>query len=516
MSRATADLLTQAHKNHWLEKREDPIHAKGKGLMETYWIRAYKKRRTPKKEKSYLEYNENSETSDSEGFSDSDLLLSSFTSSTSRLSDTMSENSLHEFSRGDGIALYDLPAYSSHHAEKELIEWHVKVLGQYLRKNLHQRNLQGGVTRSPLQGRNKDLIRASCPFDEISETIPMLNQLRTKTHTQTITDPSSVVLPSRVVDQLRDFVTTIAQSYRQNHFHNFARATHTAMFMHKFLQEIHKCGPSGREHDCISAVDSDPQVQFALMLAALIHDADHAGVPNDLLAKEKPDLAKIYKGRLLAEQHALEFSWELLTDKCFEGLHECLFTTRTEMLRFRQIMVNLVLATDQVDKELLGIRALRWEEGFSLHHDMVPGRERIRLKISVFIEILLQTADLSHTMQSWDIYLRWSKKQYLEVHDAYFTGRSVDDPEKTWYAREAFILDRQAIPLAEKLAMVTGWDGLVEKIRSNRQEWIASGKIHVKNFAAEAKVMRLSSKTTQMTFGNGSSNSLYRFTLQDN
>jgi hypothetical protein len=178
-------------------------------------------------------------------------------------------------------------------------------------------------------------------------------------------------------------------------------------------------------------------------------------------------------------------------------------------------MVNLVIATDQSDKELIGIRSLRWEEGFSSLPDVVPGKEKMRLKTSVLIEILLQAADLSHTMQPWDIYLRWSKKQYMEFHEAYFTGRSDVDPEKTWYARQAFVFDRQAIPLAQKLATVTGWDSLLDKIRSNRQEWISSGKVHVKNFAAEAKVMKLTRKHPHAAFGNGSSNSMYRFTLRD-
>lgn len=38
VSQATADLLIECGKAHWLTKREDKINAKGKGEMQTYWV----------------------------------------------------------------------------------------------------------------------------------------------------------------------------------------------------------------------------------------------------------------------------------------------------------------------------------------------------------------------------------------------------------------------------------------------------------------------------------------------
>ena len=37
-SQATADALAAWGYNHWITPREDKINAKGKGLMQTYWI----------------------------------------------------------------------------------------------------------------------------------------------------------------------------------------------------------------------------------------------------------------------------------------------------------------------------------------------------------------------------------------------------------------------------------------------------------------------------------------------
>jgi Adenylate and Guanylate cyclase catalytic domain len=38
VSETTAQLLCAANKHHWLIKREDPIDAKGKGTLQTYWL----------------------------------------------------------------------------------------------------------------------------------------------------------------------------------------------------------------------------------------------------------------------------------------------------------------------------------------------------------------------------------------------------------------------------------------------------------------------------------------------
>ncbi len=39
LSQATADLLIKAGKSSWIAKRSDEVQAKGKGLMQTYWLK---------------------------------------------------------------------------------------------------------------------------------------------------------------------------------------------------------------------------------------------------------------------------------------------------------------------------------------------------------------------------------------------------------------------------------------------------------------------------------------------
>lgn len=42
VSEATANLLIEGGKGHWVEPREDKITAKGKGEMQTYWVNVKK------------------------------------------------------------------------------------------------------------------------------------------------------------------------------------------------------------------------------------------------------------------------------------------------------------------------------------------------------------------------------------------------------------------------------------------------------------------------------------------
>ena len=48
LSKDTADLLIQAGKRSWLEKRKDQVETKGKGFITTYWLSTHEYDRVPK------------------------------------------------------------------------------------------------------------------------------------------------------------------------------------------------------------------------------------------------------------------------------------------------------------------------------------------------------------------------------------------------------------------------------------------------------------------------------------
>lgn len=59
-------------------------------------------------------------------------------------------------------------------------------------------------------------------------------------------------------------------------------------------------------HDHTYGISSDPLTRFAVYLSALVHDADHPGVPNAQLCKEQAPVAKAYDFQSVAEQNSVE------------------------------------------------------------------------------------------------------------------------------------------------------------------------------------------------------------------
>jgi 3'5'-cyclic nucleotide phosphodiesterase len=90
----------------------------------------------------------------------------------------------------------------------------------------------------------------------------------------------------------------------------------------------------------------------------------------------------------------------------FEDLRRVIYATAEEFSRFRQLIVNAVMATDIMDKELGSLRKSRWEKAFSerVCEGEVQDTENVNRKATIVIEHLIQASDVAHTMQHWEIY----------------------------------------------------------------------------------------------------------------
>ena len=129
--------------------------------------------------------------------------------------------------------------------------------------------------------------------------------------------------------------------------------------------------------------------QFAVVFSAVIHDADHPGVPNAQLVKENTRNALIYK-KSIAEQNSVDLVWDVLMTPDYVDLRACIYSNEDELRRFRQLVVNTVMATDIVDKELQALRKARWETAFSKTTvDSTPELDMNR-KATIVIEHLIQ------------------------------------------------------------------------------------------------------------------------------
>lgn len=229
------------------------------------------------------------------------------------------------------------------------------------------------------------------------------------------------------------------------------------------------------------------------------------GVPNTRLVEENATIATLYKGRSVAEQNSLALAWNLLMDDRFRQLRDALFSNQAELKRFRELVVNSVLATDISDKDLKSLRNDRWTKAFqkSTPEEASPsaGRDNARdvknRKATIVIEHLIQASDISHTMQHWHVYRKWNERLFEEMYRAYREGRSTASPGDFWAKGEIGFFDFYIIPLAKKLkecgVFGVSSDEYLNYAIANRREWEMKGesvvaemmeKFNKKDFAA--------------------------------
>jgi hypothetical protein len=249
-------------------------------------------------------------------------------------------------------------------------------------------------------------------------------------------------------------------------------------------------------HKFTHGITSDPVTQFAVVFSALIHDVDHAGLSNAQLVKEKSSLADLYNNKSVAEQNSVDIAWELLMEPKYNDLRACIYTNQSELDRFRQLIVNAVMATDIMDKDLGSLRKKRWEKAFT--KDERPGEafafpqsetENGNRKATIVIEHLIQASDVAHTMQHWQVYVKWNERLFHELYAAHKAGRADKDPSESWYQGELGFFDFYIIPLAKKLKECNVFgvssDEYLNYAQANRQEWEVKGRDMLKGYMSK-------------------------------
>jgi hypothetical protein len=238
-------------------------------------------------------------------------------------------------------------------------------------------------------------------------------------------------------------------------------------------------------HDSTYGIASDPLIQFTAILAAIIHDVDHPGVPNSTLVAERSHLAAVYQDKSVAEQNSIVLAWDLLMESDYEVLRRVIYTTKAEFLRFRQLLVNSVMATDIMDKDLASFRKARWNKAFAEEERQQTQVDSDR-KATIVLEHLIQASDVSHTMQHWAVFRKWNERLFHEMYRAYKQGRADKDPSENWYKGEIGFFDFYIIPLAKKLESCgvfgVSSDEYLAYATKNRDEWELAGMDIIKGY----------------------------------
>ena len=244
-------------------------------------------------------------------------------------------------------------------------------------------------------------------------------------------------------------------------------------------------------HDHTYGITSDPLTHFACIFAALIHDVDHHGVPNMQLVQEQDPVAVLYDYSSVLEQNSVVVAWNLIMESRFKELRNTLCASCNEAKRFRQLVVNAVMATDIVAPDLKAIRNIRWNKAFAAVPFVEDHSDTINRKATIVIDHMIQASDVCHTMQHWHIYRKWNERLFKEMTKAYKEGRAQKNPADTWYQGEIGFFDYYVIPLARKLAdcgvFGVSSDEYLIYAKKNRDEWEARGEEVVREMVEEVE-----------------------------
>eukprot|EP00526_Cylindrotheca_closterium_P003634 CAMPEP_0113617770 /NCGR_PEP_ID=MMETSP0017_2-20120614/8966_1 /TAXON_ID=2856 /ORGANISM="Cylindrotheca closterium" /LENGTH=1245 /DNA_ID=CAMNT_0000527205 /DNA_START=214 /DNA_END=3951 /DNA_ORIENTATION=- /assembly_acc=CAM_ASM_000147 len=500
VSQETADLLTAAGMESELKRREELVSAKGKGKLQTYWLKVNHKE---EEQSDYI----NSKPFD--GLQSGSLSNSGFVTKPTNYNNTCLNTDASNY---EAIEEMLSPRV------RRLCQWNVDILARHLKQIVAHRNAQGPMEENyneELSRREVAICRQMDVLDEVVEIIPLPGFDPHVYKRQQ--DPNEIELPEVVMKQIRLYVACIAAMYHDNPFHNFEHASHVMMSVSKLLSRIVAADDILNEdenaaeatdfgwsiHDHTYGITSDPMTQFSVILAAMVHDVDHTGVSNAQLVKENHRLAAMFDNKSIAEQNSIVLAWDILMDSRFHDFRRTIYAAPYELDRFRQLMGNTVMATDIMDKELQALRRNRWDKAFNAvnpiadssvnqHATMVVPegtKDKVNRKATIVIEHLIQASDVAHTMQHWHIYQKWNERLFAEMSAAYKAGRLGFNPAEKWYQGEIGFYDHYIIPLAKKLkdcgVFGVASDEYLNYALENRQEWEEKGHAFVAQLTAK-------------------------------
>lgn len=180
VSNDTAELLKKAGKEHWLVQRNSAIYAKGKGQMQTYWVKEFH--------------------SDSSSSSNEPL-------------------------KANPQVKYLPRRPSMTEKESRLVDWNVEMLKEILVQIIRRRLALRASDKSV--GKVKRInTKVSCgakyreefkPFECVQEIIALPEF---EAEVEDLKE-SKIEVPTEVLSQLQQYVTAIASKYRKNSFHSF-------------------------------------------------------------------------------------------------------------------------------------------------------------------------------------------------------------------------------------------------------------------------------------------------------
>lgn len=456
VTKETADLLIKAGKEDWVVPRRELVTFKGKGKVQTYLIFP----------------------------TDRHSVRASITSTLPEEHDTDEQDE---------------------ERRSRLVDWNFEILSILLQRLIHSRD--GTDYHTDPQA---DVVAIEETYQDqhdgrtvIDDMIESVSFPEVKPRLENFSNGG---LEPVVAIQLHLFVSEISKLYRDDvPFHNFEHVSHVVMGAFKLMKRIvipdeidYKQNDESVAqdiHENTYGISSDPLLHFAIVFSSLIHDVGHNGLTNTELIELETEKSVHYKGKSVAEQNSVELAWRLLLQGQFKDLRASIYGNVGDLVRFRQLVVNSVMATDIADKQLKDYREKRWDHAFQKEDGSIMRSSQSiysNRKATIVFEYIIQAADVCHTMQHWHTYQRFNKRLFEERYVAWLNGHLKTDPSLDWYRGEIWFFDNYIIPMAEKLYQCgvfgVSYHELVTYANENKREWESKGVEIVEEMKAACEV----------------------------
>lgn len=188
---------------------------------------------------------------------------------------------------------------------------------------------------------------------------------------------------------LKEFIIDISDAYLEVPYHNLHHAT---TVLHTTYILLEKCGLFEK---------MDPNVLFAILVAAFAHDVGHPGYNNQFEVNTFSQLAFRYNDMSVLEQHHCSVTFEFVRKNNLNAM-----LTPEEFKVFRKTVLNCILGTDMAHHKTM-IEALEKRSDFNLSSI----DEQIALG-----KIMLHAADIGNPIYSTDICEQLSRLVAQEFH----------------------------------------------------------------------------------------------------
>jgi hypothetical protein len=400
VSQVTADILIGMGKKHWVEARDEKVHCKGKGDMQTYFV--------------------------SVNGADKSVV-----SSASPTSDASSRDEEDMFDVE--VAVAELEGVQDETEDDRLdwveknyrrIGWVRDLLQEELEKVASQR---GKAKGDPKIWKSKSSVSTT----RFSWNGDMAKALLSSS------DRSPKPISDDLSREILEFVSQVAYSHARVPYHNFDQTCCVIMSLDRMLKHVWTAFGS--------ELKPSPLAKLACLFSALILNLSPPLAPN---VDRRQGEGFVLAHQSAAELRSADAALELLRGERFRGLREALCANALEFQSFWGMVQNLILATDASGSILSEERDARWDLSFGSNADESAPHAKV---ISILEHVLL-VAEEGYAAQHWENYLKWSTLLLSEYREMHKKGQLHEDPDRFWDRSRLDYFDSFVLPLAQKIS----------------------------------------------------------------